>query len=102
MSDVAERRNVFRRLHQTGCFVIPNPWDLGSARTLARLGFQALATTSSGFAWSIGRADNHVSLDDALAHFRLLASGVSVPINGDFEGGFATEPAGVQANVAAA
>src|SRR3982751_1518 len=99
MSDVAERRNVFRRLHERGCFVIPNPWDLGSARTLARLGFKALATTSSGFAWSMGRADNHVALEDALAHLRSLAHGVGVPVSADFEGGFAIEPEGVSANV---
>jgi 2-methylisocitrate lyase-like PEP mutase family enzyme len=102
MADPAERRRVFRRLHESGCFVIPNPWDLGSARALVRFGFQALATTSSGFAWSTGRLDNHVSLQDALAHFRSLSDGVSVPVSGDFEGGFAVEPAGVHANVALA
>jgi 2-methylisocitrate lyase-like PEP mutase family enzyme len=99
MTDVSE---VFRRLHQSGCFVIPNPWDLGSARLLAHLGFPALATTSSGFAWSLGRPDNHVSLEEALAHFRVIAHGVEVPVNGDFEGGFATAPAEVAANVTAA
>lgn len=99
MTDVTR---VFRRLHQSGCFVIPNPWDLGSARTLARLGFPALATTSSGFAWSLGRSDNHVSLDEALAHFRAIAHGVEIPVNGDFEGGFATAPADVAVNVTAA
>lgn len=90
---------VFRRLHESGCFVIPNPWDLGSACTLTRLGFPALATTSSGFAWSVGRADNAVSLEQALAHFRQIAGGVAVPVNGDFEGGFAVEPGQVAANV---
>jgi len=97
-----ERCRVFRRLHESGCFVIPNPWDLGSARWLARLGFPALATTSSGFAWSLGRPDNRVSLDEALAHVRALAHGVEVPVSADFEGGFATEPAAVAANVAVA
>lgn len=92
----------FHRLHQSGCFVIPNPWDIGSARVLVQLGFKALATTSSGFAWSQGRSDNHVTLDDAIAHFRTIASSVDVPVNGDFEGGFAVEPAGVEANVARA
>ncbi|HEX7336038.1 MAG TPA: isocitrate lyase/phosphoenolpyruvate mutase family protein [Gemmatimonadales bacterium] len=92
----------FRRLHESGCFVIPNPWDLGSARTLARLGFPALATTSSGFAWSVGRADNAVSLDQALAHFRQIAGGVDIPVNADFEGGFAVEPEKVADNVAMA
>jgi 2-methylisocitrate lyase-like PEP mutase family enzyme len=102
MSDVADRCRVFRQLHQSGCFVIPNPWDVGSARLLARLGFPALATTSSGFAWSLGRPDNRVSLEEALAHLRSIAHGVQVPVNADFEGGFATDPAAVGANVTAA
>jgi 2-methylisocitrate lyase-like PEP mutase family enzyme len=102
MPDVAERCRVFRQLHEAGCFVIPNPWDPGSARTLVRLGFKALATTSSGFAWSTGRADHRVSLDDALSHFRALAGSVPVPVSGDFEAGYAVEPAGVHANVALA
>ena len=102
MSDLTERTNAFHRLHKSGCFVIPNPWDVGSARLLAQLGFPALATTSSGFAWSLGRADNHVSVDEALGHFRSLAASVDVPVNGDFEGGFATGPDGVARNVAAA
>ena len=93
---------VFRRLHQSGCFVIPNPWDLGGARALVRLGFPALATTSSGFAWSLGRRDNRVSLEDALAHMRAIAGGVAVPVNADFEGGFAVEPEKVTVNVRAA
>jgi len=102
MTPATDRHTVFRRLHESGCFVIPNPWDVGSARLLAQLGFPALATTSSGFAWSQGRADNHVSLDEALAHIRSIASAVDVPVNADFEGGFAVEPADVAANVAAA
>ena len=102
MPHAPDRCRTFRRLHQAGCFVIPNPWDLGSARRLAQLGFPALATTSSGFAWSLGRADNHVSLAEALAHIRAIAESVPVPVNADFEGGFATAPAEVAANVAAA
>jgi 2-methylisocitrate lyase-like PEP mutase family enzyme len=98
----ADRCRVFRQLHQSGCFMIPNPWDVGSARLLAQLGFPALATTSSGFAWSLGRPDNRVSLEEALVHLRAIASNVKVPVNADFEGGFATEPAAVGANVAAA
>jgi 2-methylisocitrate lyase-like PEP mutase family enzyme len=90
---------TFRRLHESGCFVIPNPWDVGSARMLVQLGFPALATTSCGFAWSLGRRDNHVTLDDALAHFRSMAGSVEVPVNADFEGGFATAPEQVGANV---
>jgi 2-methylisocitrate lyase-like PEP mutase family enzyme len=92
----------FRQLHESGCFVLPNPWDAGSARLLARLGFQALATTSSGFAWSLGRRDNHVTLDEALAHLRAVAAAVDIPVNADFEGGFAVDPDGVAANVTAA
>jgi methylisocitrate lyase len=99
MTVSTDRCDAFHRLHQSGCFVIPNPWDAGSARVLAQLGFPALATTSSGFAWSQGRPDNGVSLDEALAHFRSIAASVAVPVNGDFEGGFAIEPAGVAANV---
>src|SRR5918993_3354417 len=98
----ADRVRRFHQLHQSGCFVIPNPWDLGSARMLANLGFPALATTSAGFAWSVGRRDNGVTLDQALAHMRAIAAAVDLPINADFEGGFAVEPAGVAANVAAA
>lgn len=92
----------FRELHESGCFVMPNPWDVGSARWLQHLAFPAVATTSAGFAWSIGRADNHVTLDEALAHMRAIAAAVDVPVNADFEGGFATAPEGVHANVLAA
>jgi 2-methylisocitrate lyase-like PEP mutase family enzyme len=102
VTDAIDRCQVFRRLHQSGCFVIPNPWDLGSARLLARLGFPALATTSSGFAWSQGRSDNRMSLRETLGHLGSIARGVEVPVNADFQGGFATEPAAVGANVAAA
>jgi methylisocitrate lyase len=93
---------AFRDLHQAGCFVLPNPWDVGSSRYLASLGFKALATTSSGFAWSIGRADNAISLDQALDHLGAIAAAVELPVNADFEGGFAVEPAGVAANVSRA
>jgi methylisocitrate lyase len=98
----ADRRATFRRLHASGCFVIPNPWDPGSARWLERLGFKALATTSSGFAWSQGRADHQVSLADMLAHLRLIAGAVGVPVSADLGAGFATEPSEVAANVTAA
>lgn len=90
---------TFHRLHASGCFVIPNPWDAGSARVLARLGFKALATTSSGFAWTLGRSDNHVTLDEALTHFHAIAACVAIPVSADFEGGFAIEPSAVAANV---
>ena len=100
--DMESRYRAFRQLHQSGCFVMPNPWDLGSARVLAGLGFKALATTSAGFAWSIARYDNGVSLDQALAHLTAMAAAVDVPLNADFEGGFAIEPQGVAANVSRA
>jgi 2-methylisocitrate lyase-like PEP mutase family enzyme len=98
----ADRRRVFRRLHEQGCFVIPNPWDAGSARLLAGLGFKALATTSSGFAWSTGRADGQATLDMVLGHLRALCEAVDLPINADLEGGFAVEPEKVAAHVTAA
>ena len=78
---------------------MPNPWDIGSARALEGMGFQALATTSAGFAWTLGRPDTHVTLDEALAHLRAVAAAVDVPMNADFEGGFAVDPEQVYANV---
>jgi 2-methylisocitrate lyase-like PEP mutase family enzyme len=97
--DVSTPAAVFRRLHDAGCFVMPNPWDVGSARALEQLGFKALATTSAGFAWTLGRADNHVTLDEVLEHLRQVAGAVHVPVNADFEGGYAVDPAGVATNV---
>jgi 2-methylisocitrate lyase-like PEP mutase family enzyme len=94
----ADKRNAFQALHSSGCFVIPNPWNACSARYLQGLGFPALATTSSGFAHSLGRADGGVALDDALAHFSEMAAAVDVPVNADFEGGFADEPEAVGRN----
>src|SRR5947209_14195784 len=94
-----DRYREFRRLHEAGCFVIPNPWNVGSARLLAQLGFKALATTSSGFAWSIGRPDNGITLAESLGHLQMMSASVDVPINADFEGGFAVEPSGVAENV---
>jgi 2-methylisocitrate lyase-like PEP mutase family enzyme len=102
MTSLTDHCERFHRLHQTGCFVIPNPWDAGSARALEQLGFPALATTSSGFAWTLGRADNKVTLLEALEHFRTIAATVDVPVSGDFESAFATEPEDVAANVALA
>jgi methylisocitrate lyase len=102
MTHSPDRTREFHRLHQSGCFVIPNPWDLGSARALTQLGFPALATTSSGFAWSMGRSDNRVALTDVLAHLRTIAQGVRVPVSADFEAGFARTAEGVAATVAAA
>jgi methylisocitrate lyase len=99
MTGSNDRIRSFHDLHRSGCFVIPNPWDVGSARLLVQLGFPALATTSSGFAWTRGRPDNGVTLDEALGHFTALAASVDVPVSADFERGFAADAAGVAANV---
>src|SRR5438445_3497109 len=98
----SDKRATFRKLHETGCFVIPNPFDAGSAKALAHLGFKALASSSAGFAWTIGKADNRVTLEDVLAHLTALCAAVDVPVNADFEGGFAHKPEKVAANVARA
>ena len=97
-----DRAEAFHRLHASGCFVIPNPWDRGSARVLQQLGFPALATTSSGLAWSLGRQDNSLSVDQVLSHLAAIVDAVDVPVNADFEGGFAVDPSGVAANVTTA
>jgi len=94
-----DRIAEFHRLHSSGCFVMPNPWDAGSARALERLGFKALATTSAGLAWTLGRPDTQVTRDEALDHLRTVAGAVTVPVNADFEGGYAVAPAEVAANV---
>jgi 2-methylisocitrate lyase-like PEP mutase family enzyme len=97
-----ERCRTFRRLHESGCFVIPNPWNVGSARLLEQLGFKALASTSSGFAWSMARVDGGVTVDEVLAHLRAMSAAVDLPISADFEGGFANDPREVALNVEAA
>src|SRR6266516_8209212 len=98
----AEKCARFRRLHEAGCFVLPNPWDAGSAKALQHLGFKAIASTSAGFAWSIGKADNRVALDEVCEHLTALCTAVDLPVNADFEGGFAHKPEKVAANVARA
>ena len=95
----AEKRADFRALHAAGCFMLPNPWDIGSARYLEGLGFKALATTSSGFAWSRGHADNTLSRDAILAHLREIVAATNLPVNADFENGFGADPAGVEESV---
>ena len=95
----ADKRLAFRKLHDSGCFVIPNPWNVGSARYLQGLGFKALATTSSGAAHAQGYADGAQSRDQVLAHFRELAEATDVPLNADFEDGFAGDPDGVADSV---
>jgi 2-methylisocitrate lyase-like PEP mutase family enzyme len=96
---IIDKRRTFRTLHESGCFVIPNPWNVGSARYLQGLGFKALATTSSGYAHAQGFADGEQSCDEVLAHFREIAAATDVPVNVDFEGGFADDPDTVAANV---
>jgi 2-methylisocitrate lyase-like PEP mutase family enzyme len=95
----ADKRRTFRKLHERGCFVIPNPWDIGTARHLQSLGFKALATTSAGFAFARGLADGTVPRDMMLAHVRELCAATDVPVNADFEGGYADEPDGVAESV---
>lgn len=94
-----ERVAEFRRLHESGCFVMPNPWDVGSARVLQRMGFRALATTSAGLAWTLGVPDRQLTLEQTLQHLRAVTDAVDVPVNADFEGGYAVEPDGVARNV---
>lgn len=101
MPSIAEKRQTFRRLHETGCFVIPNPWDIGSARYLQHLGFEALATTSLGFAYAAGYADGEVPLGLMLDHIAEMVEASDVPVNADFEGGYAHDPEGVSENVTA-
>jgi len=96
---VTDKRRAFRKLHESGCFVIPNPWDVGSALYLQNLGFKALATTSSGFAWSVGHADGQISRDAALAHLESMVVATDVPVNADFENGFAADAPGVAESV---
>ena len=94
-----DRIAAFHSLHSSGCFVMPNPWDVGSARALEQMGFKALATTSAGLAWTLGRADSQVTLEQTLEHLRVVADAVKVPVNADFEGGYAVDPEQVGANV---
>ncbi len=99
MAATGDRIATFHRLHESGCFVMPNPWDTGSARALEQMGFKALATTSAGLAWTLGRADNQITLDQALHHLRDIVVAVKVPVNADFEGCYAIDPQQVGAHV---
>ena len=98
----ADKRATFRQLHESGCFVLPNPWDAGSALALQHLGFKAIASTSAGFAWSIGKADNRITLEEVLQHLTALCGATDLPVNADFEGGFAHKAEKVGLNVARA
>lgn len=102
MLTTADKRAAFRKLHESGCFIIPNPFDIGSAKALQHLGFKALASTSAGFAWTMGKPDNRVTVDDVCDHLAAICSAVDIPVNADFEDGFAHEPDKVHANVARA
>jgi 2-methylisocitrate lyase-like PEP mutase family enzyme len=98
-TDIAQRRRAFRELHRTGCFVMPNPWDRGSARYLQGLGFKALGTTSAGAAWSRARADGTLSVDEVLQHLEDIVQATALPVNADFESGFAQSAAGIADNI---
>ena len=98
-TSIADKRAQFRRLHESGCFVIPNPWDVGSARFLESIGFKALATTSSGFAWSQGRPDNGIAREMALDHLQAMVAATDLPINADFESGFGADAPAVAESV---
>jgi 2-methylisocitrate lyase-like PEP mutase family enzyme len=100
--DIAAKRAAFHALHREGFFILPNPWDVGSAVRLAARGFKALASTSAGFAWTLGRDDGEVTLDELLAHLKALNEATDLPVNADFEAGFADDPEGVARNVKAA
>ena len=99
MSTIAERRDAFRALHQSGCFALPNPWDGGTALRLERAGFKAIASTSAGAAWALGKDDGAMSVDEVLTHLKFLSDVCSLPLNADFESGFAETADGVGANV---
>ena len=96
----ADKRATFKKMHESGCFILPNPHDVGSARALQHLGFKALASTSAGFAWTIGKADNRVTVGEVCDHLAAICAAVDLPVNADFEGGFAVEPEKVGVNVA--
>jgi 2-methylisocitrate lyase-like PEP mutase family enzyme len=95
----SDKVDAFHRLHAEACFLLPNPWDIGTAVALEQMGFKALATTSAGHAWSLARSDNGVRRDEALEHLRQIANAVDVPVNADFEHGFSDDPDGVAVNV---
>jgi 2-methylisocitrate lyase-like PEP mutase family enzyme len=99
MTEFNTRRQVFRELHREGCFALPNPWDVGTARYLRHLGFSAIATTSAGYAFSRGVADGSVGRDEMLAHIKELVEATDLPVNADFENGYADDPDAVASNV---
>ena len=102
MASQVDKARAFRALHQGAPFVIPNPWDAGSAKVLEQLGFKALATTSSGFAFTLGRRDGHVTLDEVIGHTAALAAATNLPVSVDLENGYGAEPEDAARAVAAA
>ncbi|TYT26347.1 isocitrate lyase/phosphoenolpyruvate mutase family protein [Luteimonas viscosa] len=102
MNSPTDKRDAFRRMHETGFFLLPNAWDRGSAVRLAAAGFRAIASTSAGAAWAAGRQDGELGLEDVLDHLRLLVDAVPLPVNADFENGFADAADDVARNVARA
>lgn len=102
MSTVTQKRASFRQLHESGFFLLPNAWDAGSAVRLSALGFKAIASTSAGAAWAAGKQDGELGLEAVLAHLRMLVAATSLPVNADFENGFADDPEGVARNVSLA
>lgn len=102
MADIASKRADFRALHQSGFFIMPNAWDIGSSVRLSRLGFKAIASTSAGAAWAIGKEDGELSRDEVLAHLQMLVAATDLPVNADFENGFADDPDTVGAHAALA
>lgn len=100
MPTPADKRAAFRKLHESGCFIIPNPFDAGTAKALQHLGFKALASTSAGYAWTIAKPDNKITVDDVCRHLTEICAAVDIPVNADFEDGFAHEPTKVGVNVA--
>src|SRR5580704_1198431 len=99
MPTTADKRRTFKKLHESGCFVIPKPWDVGTARYLQHLGFKALASTSSGFAWSQAQPDRAVTVEPVLAHLAAISAAVDVPLNADFESGYAQDVTAMAENV---
>lgn len=98
----AARRAAFRALHAEGCFALPNPWDAGSAKRLQKLGFKALASTSAGAAWALGQDDGQITRDEVITHLAQLCAATDLPVNADFEAGFAETPEGVAESVSLA
>ena len=99
LDSTSAKRATFRRLHESGCFTLPNPWDVGSALLLQSLGFKALASTSAGFAWSRGSSDGALEREQVLAHLRELVQATDLPVNADFENGFGHDAEAVAESV---